>query len=386
MIGRRSLLKTLAAMPLLGASGVLCAQTAGRMARAPIRVRDDRLWMPVRFGDDKIHNFILDTGAFTNLIDRELAVGLGLRRVGSLRVTGLGGVVRYTAYRAPDVSLGEVRVGSLTFAAFEDDVRIHPQAGGALSAGLLTVADTDLDFDQGEWRLHIDGRDSRPGFEALPSSIQSAGPETGAAKIHVDTVIDGQTYRLQVDTGSPGEIMLNPAGTRRSGWWNAIKPFAPHRRRGIGGDGGAARLVRAGSANLGGIGFERPLISLTDPAESRTMDGDGLLGIRLIERMNLSTDIGGRRLWAKRNARPLRPERYGMSGLWLGESGGGLVVEEVGTGSPAAAAGLREGDRIEGELAEWIRRLAGRPGEAIEIPYRRGGEVRSATVTLREYL
>ena len=385
MIGRRSLLKSLAAVPLL-APTMLSAQTARRMARAPIRVRDDRLWMPVRFGDDKVHNFILDTGAFTNLISRELAVGLGLRRIGSLRFGGVGGVVRYQAYRAPDVSLGEVRVGSLVFAAYENDLRIHPEAGGALSAGLLTVADTDLDFDAGEWRLHIDGRDSRPGFEALPSSIRSEGPQTGAAKILVDAVIDGETYRLQVDTGAPGEIMLAPAGTRRSGLWNATTPFAPHRRRGIGGDGGAARLVRAGSASLGGISFERPLISLTDPAASRTFDGDGLVGIRLIERMNLSTDIAGRRLWAKRNARPLRPERYGMSGLWLATSGDGLVIEEIGTGSPAAAAGLRRGDRIEGELAEWIRRLGGRPGEAIEIPYRRGGEARSATVTLRESL
>ena len=76
-----------------------------------------------------------------------------------------------------------------------------------------------------------------------------------------------------------------------------------------------------------------------------------------------------------------------MSGLWLAERGGGVVVEVVGTGSPAATAGLRPGDRLEGgSLAEWIERLGGRPGASIEIPHRRDGEARSVTLILRDYL
>ena len=252
----------------------------------------------------------------------------------------------------------------------------------------MTVADTDLDFDEGIWRLHLDGRTDRSGFEALPSVIHSEGPGHGAANILVDAVIDDQTYRLQVDTGAPGDLMLGPSASRRSGLWNDSTAFSPQRIRGIGGDGGRARLVRGGALSLGGIRFERPIVWLTDPAERRTIEADGLLGIGLIQRLNLSTDVRSRRLWAKRNAQPPRPERYGMSGLWLAERGGGLIIEIVGTGSPAAAAGLREGDRIEGRgsLGDWIERLGGRPGETIEIPYSRDGASRTATVTLREYL
>jgi predicted aspartyl protease len=386
MIRRRSLLASFAAMPF-AAPTVLRAQDMSRVAMAPISVRDDRVWMPVRFGAGEAHGFILDTGAFANLINRDLALRLGLGEAGSLRVKGIGGVGRYEAYRAPDVSLGQVRVGSMLFAALPDTAGLHPQTGGALSAGLLTVADSDLDFDADQWRLHLDGRRERPGFEALPSTIRSEGPGTGAAQILVDAQIDGQTYRLQVDTGAPGDIMLDTSATRRTGLWNETTPFVPHRRRGIGGDGGRARLVRMGSARLGGIAFDRPIVSLTDPAERRTLDADGLLGIGLIQRLNLSTDLRGRKLWARRNARPPRPERYGMSGLWLGEREGELVIEEVGTGSPAASAGLRKGDRIDGgSLREWVARLSGRPGETVEIPYRRGAEVGTARVMLREYL
>jgi aspartyl protease len=386
MIDRRGLIKGLAAMGLF-APAMLRAQDMSRIALAPIHVRDSRLWMPVRFGGGQPHPFVIDTGAFANLIGEELARRLDLRDVGSLRVAGFGGTERFAAYRAPDVSLGEVRVGAMTFAAYRQPELFHPAAAGALSAAVLTVADSDLDFDAGQWRLHLDGRSDRSGFEALPSTIRAESLDAGAAKILVDTVIDGKTYRLEVDTGSPGAITLDAAAARRSGLWNDSTPFSPHRRRGIGGDGGRARLVRAGAVSLGGISFERPLISLTDPAEARVVQSDGLIGLRLVQQLNLSTDLRGRRLWARRNARPEPPERYGMSGLWLGERDGGVAIEEVGTGSPAAAAGLRRGDRLDGgTLAEWIGRLNGRPGDGADISYRRGAESGSVRLTLREYL
>lgn len=54
-----------------------------------------------------------------------------------------------------------------------------------------------------------------------------------------------------------------------------------------------------------------------------------------------------------------------MSGLWLAERRESIVIEEVGTASPAADVGLRRGDILEGDgtLAQWISRLGGSPGD-----------------------
>jgi serine protease Do len=385
-INRRGLLKALAAAPLL-VPGILRAQDMSRIALAPIEVRDRRVWMPVRFAGGAPHRFVIDTGSFSNLISEALAAELDLRRIGRTRVRGIGGAEQLDDYRAPDVSLGEVRVGPMIFSAYRSHVVIHPEARGALSTAIMTVADTDLDFDAGVWRLHLDGRSDRSGFEQMPSNIRWDGIGSGADKIFVDVAIDGETYRLKVDTGSPSEIMLGSVATRRSRLWNETTPFSPHRRRGIGGDGGRARLVRVRGASLGGIAFERPLVSLTDPAERWELEEDGLLGIGLIERLNLSTDMRTRKLWAKRNGRPPRPNRYGMSGLWLEARRDGIEIAELSPGSPAADAGLRRGDvLVGGTLESWIERLGGRPGETIEISYRRGSETGTATLTLREYL
>ncbi len=72
------------------------------------------------------------------------------------------------------------------------------------------------------------------------------------------------------------------------------------------------------------------------------------------------------------------------------DGGAGAQVREVEPGSPAAAAGLQPGDVIvtvggqpvngSGELAAAMRQR--RPGDQVEIGYRRGGETRSTRATL----
>ena len=385
---RRGLLKALAAVPLL-APAMLRAQDAGRIALAPIHVRDSRLWMPVRFGGGEAHGFIVDSGSFTNLVSESLAERLDLRRVGGLTTAGVTGVEHMPAYRAADVWLGEVRVGPMLFAAYPQDGALHPEAAGALSSRLMTIADADLDFDAGLWRLHLDGRAERTGYAMLPSTIRSAGPDEGAAKIDVVLDIDGERYSLVLDTGAPGDVLLAPAAARRSGLWNDRTPFSPIELRGVGGDARRARLVRAGRADLGGIGFDRPLITLMDPGSGERPFGrsDGLVGLGLIQRLNLSTDVARRRLWARPNAQVPRTQRYGMSGLWLEERPDGFEVVELSPRSPAADAGLRRGDRLlGGTLHGWVRKLGGPRGETIPIAYRRGGETGATTLTFRDYL
>ena len=384
LIARRRLVQMLAAAPLL-AEGPLAAQV--RVAGARILVQDDRVWVQVRFGARGPLTFIIDTGAVMNLMERSVVRQLNLRELAPVRMVGVGGVQEFTVYEARDVMIGNAEVGTVRFGAYGEELPLHPQAGGALSASILTTADSDLDFDTGEWRIHPDGRGERPGFERLASRIDRSASRGGSPRIHVDAEIDGLACRLLVDTGAPGQVILHPGASRRLGLWNDRTPFSPHMLRGIGGEGAQTRLVRGGALSLGGIRFERPLLSLTDPDSRDTQEQDGVLGLQMIEQLNLSTDVGAGRLWAKRNARPPRPERYGISGMWVDERPGGLEIAVVSPASPAAEAGLQVGDWIIGvSLQDLVRRLAGSPGESIEISYQRGGEARTTRLTLRAYL
>lgn len=90
---------------------------------------------------------------------------------------------------------------------------------------------------------------------------------------------------------------------------------------------------------------------------------------------------------------------YALGGALLLSSctpGGKLIVTVIGDRpvaavvsprSPAAEAGLQPGDEFHGvPLRAFVARLAGRPGESVELSYRRDGEVRRTRLTLREYL
>jgi hypothetical protein len=386
MISRRGLLASLAALPLLGAAR-LDAQ-ARRVGGARILVRDNRLWIQVRFGDRGPLAFVIDTGAAISLIRKDVARLLALRELNAVRLMGVGGTQEFRLYEARNVTIGTTDLGTINFGGYEQEtLPIHPEAAGALSASMLSLADSDLDFDSGEWRIYPDGRGEREGYSELSSAIPRSARRMGATPIMVDAAIDGVSYRLHLDTGAPIGISLDSDAVRRRGLWNDSRPFSPGRRRGIGGLGARTRLVRAGELRLGDIAFPRPLVSLGDPEHRGRTSSDGILGLPVIALMNLSTEVARGKLWARRNAQQPPPERYGMSGLWVEEGEGGLVVAQASPSSPASEAGLRTGDVITGvPLADFVRRLGGRPGDRIEIAYRRGAEARSTSLTLRPFL
>jgi hypothetical protein len=386
MISRRGLIKALAASALLPAGA---ARAQARVIATPIAVEEDRVWIAATIGGSRPLQFIIDTGAVVSLIQERLARELGLRERGRFRLLGAGGPEDFLLYLGRDVAFSSGAVQpSVVFGAMSPDLVVGRDAAGVFAAGLLTEADSDLDFGRGEWRLYPDGRGAREGYREVPSSIQHiAGSANGSPYILVDAFLDGKPYRFLCDTGMPGQVRLWPNAVRRSGLWSDANPYAPVRAFGIGGAGARGRLVRGGTLRIGDFTFERPLVTLNDPSSRRESFADGIIGLGYLELLNLSTDVRRHRLWAQPSGRPQRPERYRLSGLWVDPRGDALEITDVGRGSPAADAGLQRGDLILGlTLPEFVRRADGRAGDSFELSYRRGGETRTTRLTLREFL
>ena len=384
--GRRAVLGGLAALPFLAPSRLLAQAAAGPVV-ANIALENERVWVGATIAGSKPLLFIIDTGAVVSLIQPSVRASLGLRSRGVSRMIGIGGREDVMLYEARDVVLGgAIRQPRAIFAEPRANIPLHPDAAGLLAAGMLTSIDSELDFDAGEWRVYPGGRGVRTGFAQLPSEIRGNAKGRGSEYIFVDAEIDGRTYKLLADTGMPPQIALFGNATRRSGLWNDSRPFVPIQPSGIGGLAARGRLVRASRVSLGPIAFERPLVSLSQDVLGQSL-ADGIIGLELLERLTLSTDIAKGRLWARRNARAPRPERYGLSGLWMDERNGKVVVAVVSPASPASEAGLAVGDEIlGGPLSAQIARLAGRPGKAVELRTRRNNQERTAKLVLREFI
>jgi hypothetical protein len=388
MLTRRDILAATAASLLPGT--VARAAGPARVITNSIALEDGRVWIAASVQGKGPFLFILDTGVVVSLIQEKVAKDLGLKASAPVKLKGIGGDELFQLYVAHDIVFsGGARQPTAVFAAAERHLALGAGAAGALAAGMVTALDADLDFEKGELRIYPDGRGDRAGFAELPSSIvQMSGP-AASAYMFVDAVLDGGRYRFLLDTGMPGQVLLWPGAVRRSGLWSDKIRFAPRRSSGIGGDAQRGRLVRGAALTIGDIAFDRPLVALSNPSgPSRIASwADGIIGLELIELLTLSTDVRRGRLWARRNARAPGPERYGLSGLWVEERGGKVVVEEVSPHSPAAEAGLRVGDEIVGvPMRAFIGRLGGKPGESIPVTVRRGAETISTAIVLRDFL
>jgi predicted aspartyl protease len=323
--------------------------------------------------------FALDTGAVVSGVKLAVAERLGLRPLRQVRLNGAD----FPLYAVPEMVLGgAVRQENAALFGLPGE---RLGAEGLLAAGLLTTYDSELDFERSEWRVHPEGGPDRTGFERLPSELRARGP--GSERPFADVVLDGETLRPVWDTGAPRALSLPYRIGRQLGLWRDDRPFGSVLVTGIQGASGApGRIVRAGRLTIGSSVYERPLV-LVRP-EGHPAD-ETLLGLPIIRTLDLSLDRSERSVWVRRNRLEPGPDpRYGNAGTWLEEAVGGVRVASVSPQSPAAEAGVRVGDMVQGAggLRGAIERLGGPAGARRELIVRRGGETLTIGFTLADYL
>jgi serine protease Do len=386
-VDRRTLIGMLTAAGLTGPAAALAAEP--RMFKSSIALQDGRVLVAVGMNGAGPFIFMIDTGAYVSLIRPELAKQLKLKVTGIEHSVGVGGKGKaFQVYLAKDFIIGGgIRQAEVVLQdSFE--FGYQQEIYGALAAGILTATDTDLDFDKGELRIYPDGRGDRPGYSAIDSHIPRVErPGRGSTKIDATVMLNGRPIRCTLDTGSHAPLLLYRGAAQRLGLWRDDRPYAPFRANGIGGMGSVGRIIRAESLEMGGARQEQPLVSLLgDTLGGKFNDFDGILGLSFIRRFNLSIDTRGRQLWVQPSRQTVPAQRYTLSGLWLDHDGDRITVAGVGTGSPAAAAGMRVGDSIIGEWNQALRASTGAPGSVAHFTVERGGVRRDVDLALAPYL
>lgn len=372
MLDRRALLLALAASPLAGP-----ALAQGGTITAPIRLADERVLIEARLNGRGPYAFAIDTGAVVSGVEEEIARELGLPVIRKVRLARR----EFDLFKVADLTLGgAVRQADAALFGLKGDLR---GASGLIAAGMVTTFDSTLDFERMEWRVYPGGLSDRPGYEQLDSSIRQDPGANGSKRIGLKVMLDGKPLNLVVDTGLPRTLVLERDAGRRLGYWDETRAFAPAPWNGIAGPAPRpSRAMRGGVLQIGSRRFETPVVTVQDMPPIQ-QGYDGIIGLPVLERLNLSVDTKAGTLWAKANGRPGWRERISRTGLWLDEAPGGAKVAVVGTGSPAAAAGLKVGDRITGESFAAILRTLGADQAPITLTVEGRGAV---TLTPADYI
>ncbi|MFT4255236.1 MAG: PDZ domain-containing protein [Caulobacter sp.] len=380
MLSRRSLLSLLPSPLLAGFAGRALA--AGGPIVAPITLNDRRILIDVTLQGAGPYPFAIDTGGAVSLIRDALARELKLPQVRTMPLNGKPSPI----YQAKDVVMGGAVLQAIV--AFGGVEGASLGAQGALAAGLLTAGDSELDLDAGQWRLFPDGPPDRGAYVRAPAELRLEAA-SASRRIFGQMMLDSSPLEAVLDTGGPLVLTMPYAEGLKRGLWNDAVPYAPQSFSGgvLGRSKSRGRMVRAKRLEFGPIVHENVLVCVRPPdMEAPGQTAHAVLGLPFLRTMNwsLSSDA----LWVKRNNQAPTVPTYGLSGVWVANDRGRIVVDSVGAGSPAAKAGVRQGDIVQNvaDLREAIALFNGPPGTPASVTLKRGGETVRADFVMTEYL
>jgi C-terminal processing protease CtpA/Prc len=147
---------------------------------------------------------------------------------------------------------------------------------------------------------------------------------------------------------------------------------------------------------LGSVVVPEPIIVLSQATKGSFANPyeAGNIGAGVLKRFNVTFDYERQQVILEKNANFDHRDEYDKSGLWLHLVDGAWEVIEAAPGSPAAAAGLRAGDRIlkvggqtpaDLSLSDLRQKLRESPvGTEISLTVQSGGETRIVPLILRE--
>ena len=326
---------------------------------------------------------MLDSGAGVTSVDRAFAERIGLKGRRTAKVMGYDGSTPGRIATDVTLEVGGLRLRKLSVVIF--DLGPAARAIGrpipitlgrdAFRAGIVSI-----DFPHRRI-LFADRAGFRPPTGAARIDLGERG---WSATVKVD--IDGKTVGADLDLGNGGTILLS-----KRAW--ATRPELAglrHAAGEIGGIGGTTpiRNVVLPDVALGGIHFSDVPAELVEDEKAGPAVGANL-GIQMLEPFVVTFDWTGGALYLER-AGPIPPFERNRAGLRVELAGDRLDVAYVSPDGPAAAAGLKAGDRIVAvdgrrvdanyyDRPDWIHGPAG----TIVLLERADG--RQARVTLADY-
>lgn len=365
-----------------------------RASVLPFRFVNNHIYVDAKL-NGRTYALLIDSGA-ANVITPTVARALRLGSVGSAQVKGAGEFTEHAAFtRVAHVGLGDVRLRNQLFAVVPleklgevEGVPFHGILGYEIFKRFIVRIDyagrTVTLSDVATWRAEGTGA-------AVPFVFNGTVPE-------VEGEIGGIAATFDVDTGSRASIGLNSPFVQKHALRARFKPSIDAVTGwGLGGPtrGTVARAerIRLGTVTVPNVVVDMSLQRLgalthTAPA--------GSIGSGLLQRFIVTFDYPRQRIYLLAQPGGVTRDAYDRSGLWINQGPRGFRIDAVAAGSPAARAGLREGDVVVAvDGRPWGRLLLndvrdvlrdGLAGTVVRLTVRSGGATREIALTLRDLI
>jgi hypothetical protein len=368
--------------------------------------------IPIHINESDSLFVILDSGLNTTLIS-ELSIGetLLLNYAGRVMLRGLGIGDPLPALYSPgnDVRIAGMHARNHTLYVLLQDIfhlsksmgmRIHGLVGYDLFKDVIVEINYrrhQIFFHNPKVFRYNEQKLRRENAAILPLEIIN-----NKAYIPAQITLDDETQiplRLLLDTGASFALWLHPESDPRL--TIPEKNIEMYLGKGLSGDI-YGKVGRIKSVEIGHFTFDNPIVSFPDSgAMQGILDLDsrhGSIGSEILRRFKVIIDYRNGRLTLSPLAELKEPFRYNMSGLELNTPFPGFpvfIITKIRENSPAAEAGLQEGDQIyiingkralDLQLADILDMLLDREGRRITMTVVRDGKIVRTDFRLRNIL
>lgn len=378
--------------------------------RIPFQLHSNLIIVPVRINESDTLQFILDTGVSNTIITDPAAFRRQpLRLTRKIKLAGAGEGGNLTASVAIDnsISMGNLKASHHNLVILDEDIlKLSEYVGtpvhGIFGYEIFANFVVNVDFQRREITL-MDPKKyhykKRKG-DRYPITIQDTKAYTDAL-----SVFDGEKslpLRVVLDTGAGHALLLDRSRSTAS-MPLPVKIIRAQLGRGLNGviNGSMGRIqkIRFGRYELDNILASFPDsmsfgMKLVDMPERQ-----GNVGCELLRRFNVTFNYPDRYIVMKPIKRLMREGfEHDMSGMELRAKGDQLrnyYVDKVVDGSPAALAGLREGDELlfinnnaanELSISDIYKVLQKGEGKEVSLLVRRNGQIIIASFALKRII
>lgn len=303
-----------------------------------------------RFGDfpDTL-NFILDTGSGGISLDSTTADYLQLKPVPSDKsIRGIAGIRAVSFVYNQKLQLGSLQMDSLDFHINNYDILTAvygERIDGIIGYSVLKRYIFKLDYDSSKLEIWSKGTMRYPRGGYLTRPIITTLP-VQQVRVKDNNVI---TSRFLHDIGAGLNMMLSEDFIEDSMLLHKKRKLYYKEAEGLGGKIDM-RMTVIKEVKLGPYKFRNvPVYIFKDEFNVTSYPSQGgILGNDLLRRFNCILNYDKRDFYLIPNSHFLEPFDYSYSGVELYYIEGEIIVGDVAVGSPAEAAGLREGDIVVG--------------------------------------